>query len=481
MKDFLKKNWIILTVELLILIAFYIFYGKFGDSVVDSFREAYIPSRILDGKILYKNIFTIYAPFAYLFNALLFVIFGIKLKVLQIAGLLTTMGIFYFTYKISSKFLDKFCTSGILLFFFTGFALSSNVFNSFFPYSYGILYGLLFALCSIYFALEKKFNLAYLFCAFAICSKYEFILSIIPLILLSRKTEWKKNLAFFIIPFLITFLPLFCMGLSFNDLLTTFGLIGMITSTKTLAWFYSATGLTFRPEHISLYLINFAKFYIPVYWKLWQEVLMWIFPMVFFLGCFRFKKLNAGEKFFILASLLISAKVFFALTLQSYGVYFIPFGLISLFILMPEKIKKYNCAVLILWSLVVGINNGMVLAKKDVTTLDNVVDFVNRNTKISDRVIVYPEGLKVNVLTGRKSDDKFYSLIPLYVETFGDEIIIKRLEITKPEYIVTTDYDTSAYYFRKFGEDYAIDTMKFIRKNYSLVKKDDYAEYYKLN
>mgnify|MGYP004681535081 CR=1 FL=1 len=480
MVKFFKKNWIIICAEILIIVAFFTFYGKFGDSVIDSFREAYIPIRILDGKILYKNIFTIYAPFAYIFNATLFAIFGTKLHILYYAGLFSVMGICYLTYKISSFFLDKLCTTGILLFLIAGLVLSSNVFNPFFPYSYGILYGLLFVLCSIYFGLKGKFPLAYLFCSLAICSKYEFILSIIPLILLSRKTNWQRNVVSFILPFLITFLPLFFMGLGFKDLITTLNLIGLMTATKSLGWFYSVTGLTFRFEHIPIYIINLVKFIIPVYWKLWQEILIWIFPTVFLLFCIKFKKLNSQEKFFITVSLLISAKVFFALTLQSYGVYFIPFGLISLFILMPEKFKKYSCAMLIIWSLIVGANNINAYTKKDTTILDNTVDFVNNNTQPSDRVLVYPEGLKVNVLTGRGSDDKFYSLIPLYVETFGEDLITKRLDITKPEFIITTNYDTSAYYFHKFGEDYAVDIKKYITTNYTLIKKDDYAEYYKL-
>lgn len=448
--------------------------------VVDSFREAYIPTRILEGKVLFKNIFTIYPPLAYLFNALLFLIFGVKLKVLYLAGLFTTMGIFYLTYKISSKFLDKFCTGSILLFFFSGLVLSSNVFNAFFPYSFGILYGIFFILCSIYFVIKQSSKLAYLFCALAICSKYEFILFLIPLIIISKKENIKQNLLYFTVPFVVTFLPLFAMGLHFKDLITAFGLIQMMTSTVTLKYFYSTTGLTFRPELIPIYLINLAKFILPVFWKLWQEIIIWIFPAVFILGCFRYKKLTVLERFIIVSSLLISAKVFFALTLQSYGAYFIPFGLISLFLLMPEKIKKYCCSVLIIWSFIIGINNVLELEKKEITTLDNAIDFVNLHTNPSDEVLVLPEGLKVNFLTGRKSDDKFYSLIPLYVETFGEEIIIKRLEITKPEYIITTNYDTSAYYFRKFGDDYAIETMKYIQKNYALVKKESYAEYYKL-
>ena len=135
---------------------------------------------------------------------------------------------------------------------------------------------------------------------------------------------------------------------------------------------------------------------------------------------------------------------------------------------------------LIIWSLIVGANNINAYTKKDIAILDNTVDFGNNNTQASDRVLVYPEGLKVSVLTGRGSDDKFQSLIPLYVETFGEDLITKRLNITKPEFIITTNYDTSAYYYHKFGKDYAVDIKKYITTNYTLIKKDDYAEYYKI-
>ena len=66
----LKNNWQFILFNIIILLTFIIGYGHFGDIMVDSFREAYIPSEVVKGQVLYKNIFTIYAPFAYLFNAL---------------------------------------------------------------------------------------------------------------------------------------------------------------------------------------------------------------------------------------------------------------------------------------------------------------------------------------------------------------------------------------------------------------------------
>ena len=39
------------------IVAFTVFFGKFGDVIVDSFREVYIPQQILKGKCIYKDIY----------------------------------------------------------------------------------------------------------------------------------------------------------------------------------------------------------------------------------------------------------------------------------------------------------------------------------------------------------------------------------------------------------------------------------------
>ena len=464
MKDFLKKYWQIILIEFLVILTFICFYGRFGDVIFDSFREAYIPQRILEGKILYKDIFVIYPPLAYLINAFLFLICGCKLKVLYFAGLFSTMGIFYLTYNIAKRFCNPF---GICLFLISGFALSSNVFTPFFPYSYGILYGLLFTLVSIDFALNKKFPLAYLFYSLAILSKYEFIFLLPALIYLSGKTDWKKNILAVFLPLFVTGVILFLQGVRLGDLKTAFDLINIMSGTKTLYWFYSVMGLTFRLELIPIYLYNIIRFIIPFNWATYQEIILWAFPVIFLVGIFRFKFFDKNEKFLLLASLLVSIKVFFALTLQSYGVFFLPFALISLFILIPKKFQKVLTCLLLFWALIIGFNNAAFLKNKNME-LDPIVNYLKENSKVEDRVVIYPECLGINILAKRKSDDKFYSLIPLYVETFGEEIIIKRLEITKPEYIIINNYDTSAYYYRQFGIDYAQDIMKWIKENYKL-------------
>ncbi len=498
-KNVIKQNWRILLLEAFVLLAFMVFYGQFGDIMVDSYREVYIPKQVLEGSALYKDIFVIYPPLSYLINTLLMKFFGTSLTVLYTAGLFATFGIIYLTYKISEYFLDAKFSFGICLFIISGLILSPNVFNSFFPYSYGILYGILSTLLSIYFVLHKKYPLTYMFCSLAILCKYEFFLLLPILICWTKKELWVKNSISFIIPIGITTSIILAQGVRLDDILSTLNIITLMGQTKTLHWFYSIMGLEFRLEHLTLYIINIIKFLIPLgliliipkmhkHIKLhnayivyacfftfiaitlfafsYQDVLIFTYPLILISLMIRFKKLSLAERFFVITTLLISLKVFFALTLQAYGVYFLPFALISLFIVTPQDYRKNILIAIILWSFSIGIQNGLTLAQKDMTKLNRVASYVSQRSLETDIIVTYPECLGINVLSNRKSDNKFYSLIPLYVETFGEDLVKKRLELIKPEYIITNNYDTSAYYFKSFGNDYATSIMEWINKNY---------------
>ena len=511
-KTFLKNNWQVLGFNIILLLIFILGYGRFGNVIVDSFREAYIPAQMLQGQVLYKNIFNIYAPLSYIINAVLFSIFGTKLWVLYAAGLAATIGIVNLTFKIAEKFLDKSISLSIVLFLISASVLSPNVFNFIFPYSYGMLYGLLFILASIYFVLDKKYPFAYFFYSLAVCSKYEFILLLPLLIYLSGKKDWGKNLIAFILPFIITIFPLFIQKVGVDNILASFQIILHMGTSKTLLWFYSVMGLVFRWEIIPIYLFNFAKIFIPIYFlyrfkTYWlivpiliylyfmvnQEILIYAFPLIVILLGHRFLKLNAGERIFIIAGLLISMKVFFALTLMSYGVFFIPFALISIFILIPSNYKKSVCIITFCCAFILGVKNIHSLAQKDVKiatvqgtvfsekiyaeSINQLINYIETSTNPQDRIIIYPECFLVNYMTGRKSDNKFYSLIPLYVETFGEDVIMQRIDITKPEYIIINNYDTSNYYYSAFGKDYAGRITLYIMNNYEFLKSigDDFS------
>ena len=177
-------------------------------------------------------------------------------------------------------------------------------------------------------------------------------------------------------------------------------------------------------------------------------------------------------------------KIFFAETFMSYGVFFIPFALISIFLLISPRFKKPLFIIILICALNFGIKNSISLASKKVKikteqgvvytsekSVSETINYIRNNTSDTDKIVVYPECLAINFMTGRNSDNKFYSLIPLYVETFGEELITKRLDFIKPEYIVISNYNTSNYYYSYFGQDYAGGIYNYILKNYSLEKE----------
>ena len=101
-KTFLKNNWQVIVFNIILFLVFILAYGRFGNVIVDSFREAYIPQQMIKGQVLYKNIFNIYAPLSYIINAVLYSIFGTKLWVLYTAGFAATIGIINLTFKIKN-------------------------------------------------------------------------------------------------------------------------------------------------------------------------------------------------------------------------------------------------------------------------------------------------------------------------------------------------------------------------------------------
>jgi len=94
--------------------------------------------------------------------------------------------------------------------------------------------------------------------------------------------------------------------------------------------------------------------------------------------------------------------------------------------------------------------------------------------------VAYPECLTINYMLDVNSDNKFYSLIPLYVETFGEDIISKRLDFQKPDYIVVSNDNMYLYKFSEFGVDYATNVMKKIENDYLLVKIFDTGMKFKI-
>ena len=79
----------------------------------------------------------------------------------------------------------------------------------------------------------------------------------------------------------------------------------------------------------------------------------------------------------------------------------------------------------------------------------------------------------INYLTDRPSDDFYNSLIPLYVETMGEDVITSHFKENPPEYIVFNNWNTQDYYFKYICSDYAVSFCNYVAKNYSQEKVID--------
>ncbi|MDD3436202.1 MAG: hypothetical protein PHC64_03510 [Candidatus Gastranaerophilales bacterium] len=519
----------------IILASIFITYAHHGNILIDCGREVYYPQQILAGKILYKDLFNIYGPFAYMLNALLFKLFGINLNVLYLAGCVCSFLILTSVYLIAKRFLSKFLSFSIAVFTIAIGVFNLTLFNFIFPYSYAMLYGFVSFLISFLFLLkylensEKNFFL-YLSCFFAglcVINKYEFLPYLIPFIYAIFKIKPLRFKQYYFAFLYLLFMPIFCLGVlllqdvTVNDLIKTALVIKKMMQTQTLKYFYLSQGVYFQSQTIPVLIKHFFLTVIPFGFFVWGFklkskfmssfimllatvlIFYWTTPAVFvflpllilILSILSLKTLKENEKLalLVLSGILISLKTFWGLTTLNYGVFFVSFLLIALFALISQRFnndsffnQKAVGTYFIVLAIFIGLQGIFVLQEKNypVKTLRGIIyyyrdigsatgeliDYISKNTTKSDKIVIFPEGLLINFLTDRKSDDYYNSLIPLYVETFGEEKLVEHFEKTKPEYIIFNSWDTKDYYFHYICNDYAYSFCGFVDENYTQEK-----------
>jgi len=523
MKKYINDLKYCVPLFLLLLFVFVLTWAHQGHIIIDCGREVYYPEEIVRGKVLYKDLFNIYGPFAYLFNALLFKIFSVKLSVIYLSGIFTASGIILMIYLISRLFFEKLLSFSITLLSLVISCFSFSIFNYIFPYSFGMSYGCLSCLISLYFLIlfirnQTNYTLYYLstfFAGIAVANKYEFIpyCFIYLFLCFKNKLKFRVNiialLSFLFMP-VLCFGILFYQGLSVEALFNNFKDIYHMSQTVTLRFFYISSGLIFQKPTLSILLRNCIKTALPLFFlyiglyffhkykikSIFALIIGVIFAfkfisvetfiflpfLIFILFCFFYKKTSFENKIFSISVLLMSLKVFWATAVNSYGVFFIPILLIALISYLKKDF--YKSVIIYLFILSVGFFTFNYNLKKEKTvpissskgliyaqpvynkTAQELVNYINANTKISDKVLILPEGLFFNFLTDRKSDDYYNSYLPLYVETFGDERLITSIKQNKPDYIFIHNFPTTDYYFKSICKDYAFKFCEFINNEY---------------
>ena len=194
------KTWLyVLILSFVYLFLSIFFFGKTGNMLVDFQREAYVPFDILNSKALFKDIFIIYGPFGYIFNAFLYKIFAVNINVLLFEAHIISYFIMIFFYFIALKYLNRNLAFIFSLFFILISIFSNSTFSFVLPYSfsslwaifgvfglfYSILYkkdpfiflflGLIFVNRVEYFVFSFFIVLFYIFCFFSFCLRFFYI------------------------------------------------------------------------------------------------------------------------------------------------------------------------------------------------------------------------------------------------------------------------------------------------------------------
>ena len=522
----MKKSLILLWI--LCIVGLIFFLGHYSGILIDFGREVYYPEQMLSNKVLYKDLFNIYGPFAYQINAVLYKIFGIKLSTLYGSGAICSLLIISGIYLIARKFLSEFLSFCIGIFAIVTGVTTTSIFNFHFPYSWAILYGLIAFLYSLLFLIKfqednkvKNLYLSAFLAGICVTCKYDFILyALIVLFFIFKTKNFKALVTFCIIP-VLSYGILFIQGMRFSDILNTMQIVGSMAHTKTLTYFYQNSGVYFTPMTVVWNITKLIIFAIPfglfllganlfenkkIVFKIlsifictasllifWFSSTLELKTQISFLPLFGilfaiclYKKFDLKLTVLYISIYSICLKAFWALFLGSYGTYYAPLVIIAILVLMfkfiPEKFEKYigiyilffsliyfsfDCFSLSLPKTIINTPKGKITTSTyQAVSTNSLIDYINKNTNKNDKIAIFPEGMIINFLTDRKSDDFYNSLIPLYVETFGEKKIVEHFKSEKPDYIILNNYNTKDYYYAYICQDYALDFCEFVKTNY---------------
>lgn len=271
--EVLKKNLYFALLVLVYIVFLFLYWGKFGDPVIDCGREAYIPYAMgyLD-KILFKDIICIYGPVPYYLNAIVLKIFGANFNVVWGIGAFLSFIFLLVYFKLARRFLGALSAFLISLLVLFCCIFSSSISNFIFPYSYAIVYALVFAVFHLYFLIKfvdcKKSLYLYLsaiFLSLCVLSKLDFIpcLVVLPVLMFLCR----KNLSFkislntvlsFLMPPMALFLVVFFQKVTFNDLIFNFKMISNMAHSPSLQYFYGVcTGYFFNIKKTFMFVPQF--------------------------------------------------------------------------------------------------------------------------------------------------------------------------------------------------------------------------------
>lgn len=566
-KYYLNEILLLLGVSLFMLL---LFYGKSESFLVDVGREAYLPWQVMNGEVLYKDIFNVYGPLSYQLNAIMYQIFGVKLSTLYIAGYINAFLILILTFFITKIFtgrklalLTSFMVMGSCLFIKT-------FFNFVFPYSYAAVYalsGYLLSILAFLFYIKKNKNIflyiAFLTAGYSFANKIEYLpyfallfLTLGVMWLIYKRIHLKEIMiccvSFFAIPFL-SFLVLIIQGAGLHDFYNAFLQIEGLLETPASKYFYKSYGLFWNQEnfifsmdvlkHSVLVLVPVSLLFYGLNYLNYRFLNSKILKIIFGFGsavfcCFvayhvfkyfqmldnkffcwlgivsialligvciyvllrLFKKTKISKKDFMFFFLLISAvsvslKGISGITTECYGTFTIAALIIPFVVFVsryiPKLIKILNkkvyyetvcsiCFIIVILFFALNIKKladnklypvrterGIIFVPEYLKNMSHIVNYINTKTEKDDVVVSMPEGAMINFLTGRKSHNKYYYLIPVNTQIFGVENILSDFRKNPPDYFIINNIPYTPFNVSHICS-YAKPICDYIEENYEL-------------
>jgi hypothetical protein len=490
--------------------AFYIHY-----ELSDFGRELYIPSEIVNGKVLYKDLLNIFAPMSYYFNALFIRILGNSFNTFFLISAFLSVMILIPFYNIVKKYVNKeIVLSSIILIFFTCiFYVSANHWLA--PYSYAILYANVFILWAIFFVLKyiESNNRRYIyysafFYGISLSCKYDYILFLIViLICLFHKRE---NIKIYINSILIALVfPLFALIICFingNTISTLYNsltyMVKLVMSEHNL-FYFEWCGIKPGPIMFNNLVIE-DKMNIRFFWIGYTAFITLLFYII--------RKYDFKYIILNLSIILINIKYITFVNLSNYGTYSFPLLYLNLIIFIfniynqirnekfSEIYKKIIVIVVILINLFLAIfyfnhicvqhskykkvetpKGDIYINGKGYNNFLQMQNFINENLNEGDQILIIPEGLIYNYITGKESDGYMYNMLPSDFDIFGDKYYLNRLKQKNIKYIVVT----SVWYGFYNAETFKTSFGKNIYENYILQEYElcdtfinDYSDIY---
>lgn len=145
----------------------YITWGKWQDIIIDFGRELYIPWRLTQGNVLYRDLAYLNGPFSPYFNALLFSLFGVSYYTLILCNLVILILITYLIYIITLKIFNNFLATIASIVFLSVFGFGHIVgignYNFVTPYSHEMTHGLLLSFIIIYLFTRTLNNFCHIY------------------------------------------------------------------------------------------------------------------------------------------------------------------------------------------------------------------------------------------------------------------------------------------------------------------------------